>query len=75
MNNLRNNDLILAIGARIRQLREAKGWSMDQLCLECEMEKTQLFRIESGKNNSTISTLSVIAKALGVTISELLNGI
>lgn len=75
MNNLRNNDLISAIGLRIRQLREEQGWSMDELCLECEMEKTQLFRIETGKNNITISTLAVIAKALGVTVSELLNGI
>lgn len=75
MNNLRNEDLIIKLGARIRQLREDKGWSMDKLCLECEMEKTQLHRIETGKYNSTISTLAVLAKALGVTISDLMKGL
>lgn len=75
MNNLRDNDLILKLGAKIRHLREEKGWSMDKLSLECEMEKTQLRRIETGKYNSTISTLAVIAKALGIALSELLKGV
>lgn len=75
MNKLRDEALIKEIGARVRKLREDKGWSMDELCLECDMEKTQLHRIETGKYNSTISTLNVIAKALGVTLSELVKGV
>ncbi len=75
MNNLRDEAFLVKVGERIRQLRKEKGLSMDQLCLECEMEKTQLHRIETGKYNTTISTLRVLARELGVSLSDLFKGL
>jgi transcriptional regulator with XRE-family HTH domain len=72
--NQRNETLLIALGKKIRELREKKEMSMDDLAAECEIEKQQLHRIETGKVNTTVSSLYVIAKGLGVPISDLIKG-
>ncbi len=54
------------VGLRIRELREAKGLTLDQLAGETRLTKGQLSRIENGKVSSPVSTLTRIAAALGV---------
>lgn len=72
MNKTRNGALIVRIGKRVRQLREQQEKSLNDLALECEIEKQQVYRIEHGKVNVTISTLELIARALDVSLAELL---
>lgn len=54
------------VGLRIRELREARGLTLDQLAGETRLTKGQLSRIENGKVSSPVSTLTRIAAALGV---------
>ncbi|WP_346855412.1 helix-turn-helix transcriptional regulator [uncultured Draconibacterium sp.] len=61
------------IGTRIRDLRESKGISQQNLAAICNFEKGNLSRIEAGRTNPTISTLYKISQALEITLSELLD--
>lgn len=54
------------VGRGIRELRESRGVTLDQLALETKLTKGQLSRIENGKVSSPVSTLTRIAAALGV---------
>lgn len=71
MNNLRDDEFLLRVGGRIRELREKRGMSMEDLGAECGIERNTVFRIENGKVNTTVSTLKAIAEGLGTTFGEL----
>lgn len=49
--------------------------SQDDLAIACDVEKTQIYRIEGGKINTTLSTLAVIAEAFEMTLEELVAGV
>ena len=66
-------ELRIAIGNRIRKLREVKNISQQDLAFDCNIEKSNYHRIESGRTNPTIYTLQRIAINLGITLSELVN--
>jgi transcriptional regulator with XRE-family HTH domain len=72
VNNLRDKELLDKLGNRLKELRMAKGLTLEQLAYASEMELSQVHRIEKSKVNPTITTLSAIAKGLDVTLSELL---
>lgn len=61
------------LGARIKELRELKGISQQQLASDCNFEKSNMSRIEAGNTNPTYETLLKIGKALSVSVSELTN--
>ena len=61
------------IGQRIRELRESKGISQQNLAAVCNFEKANLSRIEAGRTNTTVSTLYKISQALEVPLSELVD--
>lgn len=60
-----------ALGHRIRQLRNAKGWSQEYLADAAGMHRTYLWGIEQGIRNPSIRHLVHIADALGVAIATL----
>ena len=60
------------IGKNIKEIRKSKGISQVELAYMCNFEKTNLSRIESGNNNPTVRTLLRIAKALKVSLFDLL---
>lgn len=69
----RNDDFLLKIGSRIRALRLEKGFTQMDLAFKCnDKDYSQINRVELGKVNFTVSYLSLIAEALGVTPMELL---
>ncbi len=58
---------------RIRQLREAKSWSLQALADYANMDRANLSRIEAGQAvNMYFSTLCKIAEALEVSPGELI---
>lgn len=59
------------LGARIKQLREAKGLDQKAFAFECEIGRTQLHMIENGKTNPRLLTLMKIAKGLELSLGEL----
>ena len=64
-----------ALGARIAQLRELRGLSLGTLAEQAGgMAKSYLAKLERGEvENPGLRTLTAIARALGVTVADLLN--
>ena len=65
---------VKSIGARIKELREAKGLDQKSFAFYCEIGRTQLHMIENGKTNPRLSTLMKIATALEISVSQLVEG-
>lgn len=63
------------IGARIRQLRKARGWSQDKLARKCGISMSFLGHIERGTRIMSIETLNSICLALDASADELLWGV
>ena len=64
-------DLQVAIGKRIKSLREERNIHQQDLAAKCNIEKSNLSRLEAGNTNPTIYTLYKIAENIGVSVSEL----
>lgn len=73
MNKLRDKKILIAFGQRLRKIRQERSLSLESLAYEAEMELSQIYRIEKGKINPTLTTLNAIAKALNINLKELLD--
>lgn len=57
----------------IKKLREAKGLSQEKLARLADVANNTLIKMESGENqNPTLDTLKKVAKALGVSVDDLI---
>jgi transcriptional regulator with XRE-family HTH domain len=56
---------------RIRGLRAARGWSLDDLAARCYLSPSTLSRIETGHRRIALDQLAPIARALGTTLDQL----
>ncbi|SJN41852.1 possible transcriptional regulator [Microbacterium esteraromaticum] len=56
---------------RIRGLRVARSWSLDELAARCFLSPSTLSRIETGRQRITLAQLVDIAKALGTSLDQL----
>lgn len=65
--------LQIAIGKRIKAIREEKGISQQDVAGLCNIEKSNFSRLEAGNTNPTIYTLNKIAEHLGIPLSELVD--
>ncbi len=72
MNNLRDQEVLIEFGNKLKDLRTSKGLTLQQLAFEAEMEISQVHRVEKGKINPTLTTLNALAKGLGITLTELI---
>ncbi len=58
----------------LRRLRKVKGLSQEKLARLADVANNTIIKIEAGKNqNPTLDTLKKIAKALEVSVDELIN--
>jgi transcriptional regulator with XRE-family HTH domain len=57
---------------RLRSLRIARGWTLDDLATRAHMSASTISRIETGKRRLTIDALADLAHALGTSVDELL---
>lgn len=64
-------DIRYHLGERIRQLRLARGLSQEGLAERSGLHTTQVQRIEQGKLNPRLTTLSCLAGGLGTSLSHL----
>ena len=63
-----------SIAKNLRKLREAKKLSQERLARLANVANNTIVKIEAGKNkNPTLTTLKKIAKALEVSVDELIN--
>jgi len=63
------------LGMRILYLRKQKGWSQEDLSLEADINKNYICDLENGRRNPSLEIIERLAKAFGISISELFKGV
>ena len=63
---------IAYISSRIRELRKEKHLTVQELAYRCDMERSNLSRIEAGRTNLTIRTICIICSALEVGLRDII---
>jgi transcriptional regulator with XRE-family HTH domain len=61
-----DDEALKLIGARIREFRIKKGISQESFAIECELDYSQINRMELGKVNFGVALIYRIARALEV---------
>ena len=64
--------LVESLGLVVRQMREARGWSQEQLAEHSDLNRSYVGEIERGRTIASIVTVEKLARALGVSLSVLL---
>lgn len=72
MNNLRDKELLIKFGDRLRTIRNERNMTLEQLAFASDIEISQVHRVEKGSINPTLSTLSALAKGLEMSIADLI---
>ncbi len=60
------------LGENLREIRVSKNITQSELAEKLGADKSFVSNIENGKTNPTLSTITSLAKALGVSANELL---
>lgn len=61
------------IGSNIKKIRAEKGYSLEKVARLADLSLNTIVKVESGVNqNPTIETLQKIAKALDISVEDLL---
>ena len=68
-------EILEALGQRMRDLREKKGISQEDFAEACGLHRTAVGLLERGKSIPRLDTLLIISQGLGVTVSKLLQGV
>ena len=63
------------LGKRIRDLRLQTGLSQEKFALKIGMDRTYFASVEAGRRNIAICNIKKLAEGLGVTLSELFEGL
>lgn len=66
-----NSRKIKKIGEKIRRLRKQQGLTQEELAVKVRVSSTYIGFIEQGLRNPSINTADKLARALGVSLSEL----
>lgn len=69
------DQLLSRLGARVRDLRARKGLTQQEVADKSGLHITYIARVEAGKRNSSIRSLADLSKGLGVSLSELMEGL
>jgi transcriptional regulator with XRE-family HTH domain len=71
--NVRNEQIIKALGQRVRDLRNQKKMSMEKLAEHSGIDYRQLSYIELGQTDPSLSTLYALCKGLNIKLTELMD--
>ena len=71
-NRRARDPILVALGAAIRRLREARSISQERLALEAEVDRSYVGRVERGDNAVAVLTLVKLAAILDVSASTLM---
>lgn len=74
MHVVRHEGLLSTVGARVRALRDRRGYSRRVLSERCGVSERFLAQLETGRGNISLARFADVALALGSTPAELLAG-
>jgi transcriptional regulator with XRE-family HTH domain len=66
--------ILRQLAVRIKMLREARGWTQEQLAERAAIQRSYLGDLELGRRNPSVRTLVKVSNAFGIDVSELLEG-
>ncbi|GGL74156.1 helix-turn-helix domain-containing protein [Wenxinia marina] len=61
----------LDLGARVRELRKAKDWTLEQAAQRAGLARSTLSKIENGQMSPTFDALKKLATGLGIGVPQL----
>ena len=67
--------VLTQLGARLRNLRQAQGISQEGLADLAGLHRTYIGGVERGERNISLVNLLALAKALGISLSTLVEGV
>lgn len=65
---IRNKNFVMALGARVKELRLSQNMSQEELANTAEIPISQIGRIERGEINTTLVTIKALADALHIKV-------
>ncbi|MFD2542575.1 helix-turn-helix domain-containing protein [Lacinutrix gracilariae] len=68
---MNKNDVLVEFGNKIRQLRDEKGWSQEELAFKSGFHRTYIGMIERAERNISLKNIARMALAFDVKIEEL----
>lgn len=68
-------NILERFGLRVRALRKAQGYSQESFAAATELDRTYIGGIERGERNVALRNIEVIADTLGITLTELMEGL
>jgi transcriptional regulator with XRE-family HTH domain len=71
----RKQDILEKFGKRVRALRTELEFSQEGFAAECGLDRTYVGGVERGERNIALRNIEKIAAALGISISELTEGL
>ena len=63
--------VLVAFGRSIKEARLERGVSQEELAYQAEIDRSYMSSIERGEQNVGLMSMTRVANALGVTLSEL----
>ena len=66
---------LIQLGENIRSLREQQGLSQEDLAEKADLDRTYIGGVERGERNLTILSALKVADALGICLSNLVEGV
>jgi len=72
MNLSRGQQIKSEFGQQLKKVREAQGMTKEELANKADISRSQIYRIETGKINPRLTTITLIAETLGMEVWELL---
>ena len=70
---MEKEEILMKIGLKIREIRNEKNISLQELSDRLDIEYNNLIRIEKGRTNFTIGTLLKIGKELNKKLIDLVD--
>jgi transcriptional regulator with XRE-family HTH domain len=61
----------LNLGQRVRELRKARGWTLEQAAVQAGLARSTLSKIENGQMSPTYEALKKLAEGLAISVPQL----
>jgi transcriptional regulator with XRE-family HTH domain len=65
-------DILELFGKKVRQYRNARGMSQEELAEESDLHRNFISKVERGEKNISLMNMAKIANALRIDLSDLL---
>jgi transcriptional regulator with XRE-family HTH domain len=73
MSKYNNNEIQSKFGENLRRIRESKGYSLNDLATRCDLDKSNISKIENGHFNLQLTKIFELAKGLEIEPKQLLD--